>query len=70
MIKAISNSLFSEYQNNIFENTKDSGFVFVSADKACFVFHKTSLKRSGWYIESSDLLKNKEATVNSKNNEK
>ena len=48
---------------------KGREFIFDSVDLLYYHVHKTSLKRTGSsYIDSPKWLKNKKATINSKNN--
>ena len=46
-----------------------SEFFFDSADLSRYDLHKISLNRSVSYIDSSQQLKNKKATINSRNND-
>ena len=48
---------------------RGSQFVFDSIDLLCYKFHKISLNRGGSYIDSPKWLKNKKATINSKNDD-
>ena len=57
--KIILNSLFLECQKNLLEKMKGSDFVFDCGDKVFLSCHKITLKRCGWYINLSKLLKNK-----------
>ena len=44
-------------------------FIFDSADVLYYNLNKISLRRGGSYIDSPEWLKNKNATINSKNND-
>ena len=44
-----------------------SNFVFESVDLLYYSLHKISLNRGGPYIDSPELLKNKGATINPRN---
>ena len=46
---------------------KESDFIFESVDLLYYELHKISLNRGGSYIDSPKWLKNKAATINSKN---
>ena len=46
-----------------------SDFIFESVDLLHYHLHKTSLKRGKSYIKSPEWLRNKEATINPKNND-
>ena len=48
---------------------KGSEFVFDNVDAWYYKLHKISLNRGGSYIDSPKWLKNKKATINSKNND-
>ena len=48
---------------------RGSEFVFNSVDLLYCKFHRIILNRSGSYIDSPKLLKNKKATINPKNND-
>ena len=48
---------------------KGSEFVFDSVDLLYYKLHKISLNRGGSYIDSTEWLKNKKATINPKNND-
>ena len=47
---------------------RGSEFVFDNVDSLYYKLHKISLNRGGSYIDSPKWLKNKKATINSKNN--
>ena len=46
-----------------------SELVFYSADLLHYNLQKISINRGGSYIDSPEWLKNKKATINTKNNE-
>ena len=48
---------------------RGSEFVFDSIDLLYYNLHEMSLNRGGSYIDSPKWLKNKKATINSKNND-
>ena len=47
---------------------RGSEFVPDSTDLLYYDLQKIGLKRSGWYINSPEWLKNKKSTINPKNN--
>ena len=47
---------------------KGSDFIFESVDLLYYHLHKISLKRGKSYIKSLEWLRNKEPTINPKNN--
>ena len=44
-----------------------SDFIFDSVQRLCYKCHKINFKRGGSYIDSSDWIKKKKATINTKN---
>ena len=50
-------SLLQEYKKGLEESMKGSKFVFDSVDLLYYTLHKTSLNRSGSYIDSPKWLK-------------
>ena len=48
---------------------RGSEFIFDSVDSLYYDLNKISLSRGGSYIDSPELLKNKKATINPKNND-
>ena len=56
-------SLKNRYQNNL-EWMRGSEFVFVYVHLLYYICHKINPNRGGSYIDSSDWMKNKKATVN------
>ena len=57
------------YQKGLQEKMIGSDFIFESVDLLHYHLHKTSLKRGKSYIKSPEWLRNKEATINPKNND-
>ena len=67
VIKELFDSLNNRYQNN-FESIKSSEFaVFDYVQLLYYKCHKINPDRGGSYIDSSDWIKNKKATVNPAN---
>ena len=58
-IKEIFPSLLQKYQKGLKEKMKGSEFVFDSVYLLYYELHKINLNRSGSYIDSPQLLKNK-----------
>ena len=56
------------YQEGLEEKMRGSDFVFDSVDLLYYNLHKISLNRGGSYIDSSEWLKNNNATINPKTN--
>ena len=46
---------------------RESDFIFDSVQIMYYKCHKVNFKRGGAYIDSPDWIKNKKATINSKN---
>ena len=68
-IEELFESFLRRYQGGLEESMKGSEFVFYSVDLLCHELHKISVNRSGSYIDSPKWLKNKESTINPKNND-
>ena len=63
-------SLLQNYQKDLEDSMRGSNFVFHSVDLLYSHIQKISLKRIRWsHINSPEWLKNKEATINPKNND-
>ena len=58
-----------KYQEGLEKSIKGSEFVFDSVDLLYYKLHKICLNRGKSYIDSPKWLKNKEATINPKNND-
>ena len=67
VVKKMLNSLLLKYQDGLEESMRGSKFVFDSADLLYYKLQNLSLNRGGLYIPSPEWLKNKKATINSKN---
>ena len=55
------------YQEGLGESMNGSHFIFDSVDVLYYNLNKISLNRGGSFIVSPEWLKNKTATINSKN---
>ena len=68
-IKELFESLLQRYQEGLEDSMKGSQFVFDSVDLLEYKLNKISLNRGGSYVDSPKWLKNRKATINSKNND-
>ena len=66
-IEELFESLLQEYQGGLEESMKGSEYIFDSVNSLCYKLHKTSLNRSGSYIDSPKQLKSQKATINPDN---
>ena len=66
IINELFESLLRRYQDLEARMDEGSDFVFESVDLLYYILHKTSLNRSGSYIDSPGCIKNKRATINPK----
>ena len=64
VIKNLFKSLEKRYQNDLETSMKSSEFVFDWAHLLYYKCHKINFKWGGSYIDSSDWIKNKKATIN------
>ena len=69
IIEELFESLLQKYQQGIKESMKKSDFVFDSAHLLFYELHKISLNRGVSYIDSLKWLKNKNVTINQKNDD-
>ena len=68
VIYELFDSFLQRYQKSLEESVKGSKFIFNGVHLLHYNFHKIILVRGGSYIGFSKWLKNKKATINSKNN--
>ena len=68
-IKELFESFLKRYQKGLEESMKGSEFFFDGVNALYYDFNKISLNRDKSYIDSPEWLKNKEATINPKNND-
>ena len=68
-IEELRESLLQNYHKGLEESMRRSEFVRNSTDLLYSHLQKIGLKRGGSYIDSPEWLKNKIATINSKNND-
>ena len=64
VIEELFKSLLNRYQNNLEESMKGSNFVFHYVHLLYYKCHKINSNRGGSYIDCSDWIKNKKATIN------
>ena len=70
IIEELCESLLQKYQQGLEKSIKASEFVFDSADLLFYNLQRTSLKnKRGSIIDYPKWLKDKKATINSKNND-
>ena len=69
IIKKLLESLLQKYQEGLEDKMRGSEFAFDSVDLLHCNFHKIVLNRGGSNIDFPIWLKNKTATINSKNND-
>ena len=60
-------SLYEKYQEDLRLSHANSSFTYESVEECNIHFNKIDLRRGATYIESPKWLKNKKATINSKN---
>ena len=68
-INEIFKSFLKRYQEWLETKMRGSSFTFERVDLLEYHLHKTSLNRGSSFIKSPDWLRNKGATINSKNTE-
>ena len=68
-IKELFKSLLQRYQENLQEKMRGSDFAFDGVNFLYYDFNKISISRGGSYIDSPKWLKNKNSTINPKNND-
>ena len=69
LLKNFFKFFFKIYQEGLVESMRGSEFIFDSVDALHYNLNKIRLSRGGSYIESPKSLKNKKATINTKNND-
>ena len=67
VIEELFKSLLQRYQKGLEESMRGSEFIFDGVDALYYDLNKVSRNRGKLYIESPEWLKNKEATINPKN---
>ena len=69
IIKELFKSFLQRYQEGLQEKMKGSEFEFDGVNLLYYDFNKTSLNRGGPYIDSPEWIKDKQSTINLKNND-
>ena len=69
VIKELFKSFLQRYQEGLQEKMKGSEFEFDDVNLLYYDFNKTRLNRGGSYIDSPEWIKNKNSTINPKNND-
>ena len=67
VIDELFESLRSRYLGNLETSMRGNDFIFDSVQLMYSKCHKVNFKRVGLYIDSSDWIKKKKATINPKN---
>ena len=67
IIRNLFNSILRRYKKGLPTSMRGSEFVFHYVESMNYIFHKIDLKRCGSYIKDLKWIKNKKATINSKN---
>ena len=69
IIKGLLESFLQKYEENLQEKMRGSKFEFDGVNFLYYDFNKISLNRGGSYIDSPKWLKDKQSTINPKNND-
>ena len=69
IIEQLIESLLKKYEENLQNKMRVSEFEFDGVNFFYYDFNKTSINRSGSYIDSPKWLKDKKSTINPKNND-
>ena len=69
VIKELFKSFLQRYQEGLQEKMKGSDFEFDGVNLLYYDFNEISLNRGGSYIESGKWIKEKQSTINPKNND-
>ena len=69
IIVELFKSLLQRYQEGLEESMRESEFIFHCVNALYYNLNKINLSRGGSYINSPKWLKNKNATINPKNND-
>ena len=69
IIEKLFESLLQRYQEALGESMKGSEYIFYCVDAVYYNLNKIGFSRGGSYIDSPKWLKNKNATINPKNND-
>ena len=69
IIKGLFESFLQKYEENLQQKMKGSDFEFDGVNFLYYDFNKISISRGGSYIDSPKWLKNKNSTINPKNDD-
>ena len=69
VINELFKSFVKRYQGGLETKMRGSDFIFERVELFEYHLHKISINRGSSYIDSSDWMKNKKATINPKNKE-
>ena len=69
IIEELFKSFLQKYEENLQNKMRGSDFEFDGVNFLYYDFNKISLNRGGPYIDSPKWLKNKNSTINPKNND-
>ena len=69
IIEQFFESLLQKYEENLQNKMRGLDFQFDGVNFLYYDFNKTSINRSGSYIDSPKWLKDKKSTINPKNND-
>ena len=69
IIKNLFNSLLRRYHEGLQVSMRGREFVFDYVEYLNYIFHKVNLKTSGSYVEATEWLKSKGATINCQNDD-
>ena len=67
IINELFESFFKKYQEGLETKMEGSNFVFESVDLLYYSLHEISLSKGGSYIDSTDWIKKKKATIKPQN---
>ena len=67
VVDELFESLRSRYQRNLETSMRGSNIISDSVQLMYYKSHKVNFRGGGSYINSPDMIKNKKATINSKN---
>ena len=67
VVNELFKSFLLRYQDNLETSMRGSDFIFDSVNLMHYKCHKVNYKHGGSYIDSPDWVKNKKATIDSKN---
>ena len=69
IIEQLFESLLKKFEENLQNKMRGSEFEFDGVNSLYYDFNKTSINRGRFYIDSPNWLKDKNSTINPKNND-